>query len=85
MRRIPVVVVMISLVLISMLVTAGAGAVAPAPAAESLQILTRGPVGNEPQKVWTAEEMAKAIPYPCLLYTSPSPRDRTRSRMPSSA
>src|SRR5665811_2596450 len=22
--------------------------------------------------------------YPCLLYTSPSPRDRTRSRMPSS-
>ena len=23
--------------------------------------------------------------YPCLLYTSPSPRDRTRSRMPSSA
>ena len=29
-----------------------------------------------------------AIPEPeyiCLLYTSPSPRDRTRSRMPSSA
>ena len=25
------------------------------------------------------------IPYICLLYTSPSPRDRTRSRMPSSA
>ena len=26
------------------------------------------------------------IPYEnCLLYTSPSPRDRTRSRMPSSA
>ena len=24
-------------------------------------------------------------PDPCLLYTSPSPRDRTRSRMPSSA
>ena len=23
--------------------------------------------------------------YHCLLYTSPSPRDRTRSRMPSSA
>ena len=23
--------------------------------------------------------------FPCLLYTSPSPRDRTRSRMPSSA
>ena len=26
-----------------------------------------------------------AIQYNCLLYTSPSPRDRTRSRMPSSA
>ena len=25
------------------------------------------------------------ITKPCLLYTSPSPRDRTRSRMPSSA
>ena len=25
------------------------------------------------------------MPYICLLYTSPSPRDRTRSRMPSSA
>ena len=25
------------------------------------------------------------IVMPCLLYTSPSPRDRTRSRMPSSA
>ena len=24
-------------------------------------------------------------PADCLLYTSPSPRDRTRSRMPSSA
>ena len=24
-------------------------------------------------------------PNGCLLYTSPSPRDRTRSRMPSSA
>ena len=26
-----------------------------------------------------------ALTYTCLLYTSPSPRDRTRSRMPSSA
>jgi hypothetical protein len=29
-----------------------------------------------------AEEIAAKA---CLLYTSPSPRDRTRSRMPSSA
>ena len=30
------------------------------------------------------ERLEKGI-YTCLLYTSPSPRDRTRSRMPSSA
>ena len=33
-------------------------------------------------------EAAKSCPVMaifCLLYTSPSPRDRTRSRMPSSA
>ena len=29
--------------------------------------------------------MNNGQPYDCLLYTSPSPRDRTRSRMPSSA
>ena len=32
--------------------------------------------------------LREPLPYnqmPCLLYTSPSPRDRTRSRMPSSA
>ena len=28
---------------------------------------------------------AKQTPSPCLLYTSPSPRDMRRSRMPSSA
>ena len=30
-------------------------------------------------------ETGVADAYACLLYTSPSPRDRTRSRMPSSA
>ena len=30
-------------------------------------------------------EDLKGSDIPCLLYTSPSPRDRTRSRMPSSA
>ena len=30
-------------------------------------------------------ELKEAIRNTCLLYTSPSPRDRTRSRMPSSA
>ena len=32
-----------------------------------------------------ASAPAVSSPKPCLLYTSPSPRDRTRSRMPSSA
>ena len=31
--------------------------------------------------IWLYNEIARA----CLLYTSPSPRDRTRSRMPSYA
>ena len=30
-------------------------------------------------------EALSALDTNCLLYTSPSPRDRTRSRMPSSA
>ena len=30
-------------------------------------------------------EIEIMLGYRCLLYTSPSPRDRTRSRMPSSA
>ena len=43
---------------------------------ETLNILER--VGLSP-----ATEVIKR--YPCLLYTSPSPRDRQKSRMPSSA
>ena len=31
------------------------------------------------------DEITHVFHYNCLLYTSPSPRDRTRSRMPSSA
>ena len=34
--------------------------------------------------IWAAGAVAVPI-NGCLLYTSPSPRDRTRSRMPSSA
>ena len=33
----------------------------------------------------SAEDKIKSLYNICLLYTSPSPRDRTRSRMPSSA
>ena len=32
-----------------------------------------------------ADGLGLAMGASCLLYTSPSPRDRTRSRMPSSA
>ena len=38
--------------------------------------------GNPPT---TFAALNSAIVTACLLYTSPSPRDRTRSRMPSSA
>ena len=31
------------------------------------------------------EPLDYVLGHGCLLYTSPSPRDRTRSRMPSSA
>ena len=39
------------------------------------------------RKITTEREAALTITLllSCLLYTSPSPRDRTRSRMPSSA
>ena len=33
----------------------------------------------------TLQTLINTYPDSCLLYTSPSPRDRTRSRMPSSA
>ena len=36
-------------------------------------------LGKNPLEAWAA------TPYDCLLYTSPSPRDATLSRMPSSA
>ena len=50
--------------------------------------------GIPSQDVWTDikgihnisdERLGYPTQKPCLLYTSPSPRDRTRSRMPSSA
>ena len=33
----------------------------------------------------TMEIIRRALDLPCLLYTSPSPRDKRQSRMPSSA
>ena len=40
-------------------------------------------VGHLNADIWNHD--AKHIPKSCLLYTSPSPRDRQKSRMPSSA
>jgi len=37
---------------------------------------------GRPEAIYLLE---RVMDYTCLLYTSPSPRDRTRSRMPSSA
>ena len=34
---------------------------------------------------WLNNPDSRGVEHGCLLYTSPSPRDRTRSRMPSSA
>ena len=42
-------------------------------------------VGNALRRVLLSSLEGFAITSVCLLYTSPSPRDRTRSRMPSSA
>ena len=47
-------------------------------------ILTRLMVGSEGTLAFLADVTLGTV-RDCLLYTSPSPRDRTRSRMPSSA
>ena len=51
----------------------------PAIAGAKKHSATKGKEGT------ATHEMSEASAGTCLLYTSPSPRDRTRSRMPSSA
>ena len=62
----------------------------------ALPLLTRGLIASSDffrdYGVWllvvlvgTVFGIRRLLRNPCLLYTSPSPRDRTRSRMPSSA
>ena len=46
-------------------------------------VITTALVPGKKAPILVSEEMVKHMR--CLLYTSPSPRDRTRSRMPSSA
>ena len=41
--------------------------------------------GGDSKGLYMLNSELKARVYTCLLYTSPSPRDRSLSRMPSSA
>ena len=50
-------------------------------AADDIERAVLSALINDPE----AYDKIKGWVFPCLLYTSPSPRDRTRSRMPSSA
>ena len=47
--------------------------------------LYRGKSLIDPKEVIVIHQAEEGVAKHCLLYTSPSPRDRTRSRMPSSA
>ena len=58
----------------------------------SVQELVKSLTGKDPHKGVNPDEVVASgaaiqagVLKGCLLYTSPSPRDRTRSRMPSSA
>ena len=42
-------------------------------------------IKNAPDRACQLAKGVTAYSYSCLLYTSPSPRDRQKSRMPSSA
>ena len=48
-------------------------------------IAETGPVSNIAQTIIEAKRVVQETINACLLYTSPSPRDATLSRMPSSA
>ena len=64
------------------------GSAAPAFLTESLQVLELKIIAEDEdgkERVIEVEIDLNEITETCLLYTSPSPRDRTRSRMPSSA
>ena len=64
-----------------------AGLKDPTRAVEIYEVGPRDGLQNEAFHVPTADKIAliDALSHACLLYTSPSPRDREKSRMPSSA
>ena len=53
--------------------------------AQGLRVLTVAEAAKEADVIMILTPDQPAPRRTCLLYTSPSPRDRTRSRMPSSA
>ena len=63
------------------------GIIAPNIETELFGVTYSAPIGIAPVGltglIWPGAD--DALAKTCLLYTSPSPRDRTRSRMPSSA
>ena len=60
-----------------------AGALDNVPASNDASALTTGTLAAA--RLPSSGVDASSLTTGCLLYTSPSPRDRTRSRMPSSA
>ena len=61
--------------------TGGVGSVAIWGLVDDSQTVTWSAVDDSQTVTWTAVNDSQT----CLLYTSPSPRDRQKSRMPSSA
>ena len=59
----------------------------PGPTREAVEAALPALQGRVTQTppIFSAIKVGGRRAYACLLYTSPSPRDRTRSRMPSSA
>ena len=51
----------------------------------SFMCIATSDVGTANSSTWTIGILPSELGLPCLLYTSPSPRDATLSRMPSSA
>ena len=52
-----------------------------------VMVLGSGPIviGQAAEFDYAGTQACRALREDCLLYTSPSPRDRQKSRMPSSA
>ena len=76
----------LSICLVSMLsVGCSSSQLIPGPGLDDFEIIYPE-ISAEPGRVTGSIMDNGSLLYPaCLLYTSPSPRDRTRSRMPSSA